>query len=148
MPAHPEGSNRQRVSILIKDLTRLWRDVARLYGEDIAQDTMVRVLSREYRDYWHQKEFLTAKRQWQRQERRDSLFESYDLEEMGKVLYQDDTDRIHAIIELKRLCSKTRLHGRNVHTVVALVQHEMGLFTASRTNRETIQKLLRDGKVT
>jgi len=86
-------------TILEADLKRLRDVVARLYGEDIAQDTMVRVLSREYRDEWFAKEVWYAKRQWQRQEATALKHEPMVESNEPRII---EADRIDARIEIER----------------------------------------------
>ena len=83
------------------DLHQLRELIARLYGEDIAQDSMVRILSREYRENWFKKEMRWARKQWKLEEMRLRCVEPFDEETFHRT---DDTDRILAWIDLRKGC--------------------------------------------
>ncbi|KKK90886.1 hypothetical protein LCGC14_2718510 [marine sediment metagenome] len=89
--------------ILEADLLQLRKLVAVLYGEDTAQDTMVRVLSRKYREHWFKRELFIAKRKWQQKLKRENLLKPFDETE---ILQEDDTERILSWIELRARASK------------------------------------------
>lgn len=92
------------------DLHQLRDLIARLYGEDIAQDSMVRILSREYRENWFRKELRWARKQWKLEEMQARGLVSFDEEAFPKP---DDTDRILSWIELREK-SQTNLAFRRL----------------------------------
>jgi len=81
------------------DLHQLRNLIARLYGEDIAQDSMVRILSREYRENWFKKEMRWARKQWKLEEMRERSLEPFDDEITHRA---GDTERILTWIELRQ----------------------------------------------
>ena len=122
-------------TITEENLLTLRSRVASLYGEDIAQRTMIRVLSKEYRDYWFEKELLIARREWQRQEKQRLRFVSFETnnEEFESLCSYEDDDRISAWVELMDLCYGSA-------NVAKLVKIELGIKKVTRFHESVLKR--------
>ena len=116
-------------------LVGLRNRVALLYGEDLAQDMVIRMISKpELNDLQ-----VLTKAKWLFRDilRRESWYVQIDQEEMDNLLNYDDTERIHAGIELLRLYKKSQ-------RIVTLIRVELGLLTLARSRMSEIRTINRN----
>jgi len=97
------------------ELLELRARVAKLYGEDAAQDTVVRVLSKDYHDRWFEWELRNARRHWLKSRREELRL--LLMEEVHEPRYQDES-RIDARGELRKILT--------IPVGVSLALHESG----------------------
>ena len=116
-------------------LVRLRDRVALLYGEDLAQEMAIRlILAPELSDL----QVLTkAKWLFRNILKRESWCVQIDQEEMDSLLNYEDTERIHAGIELLRLYKKSQ-------RIVTLIRVELGLLTLARSRMSEIRTINRN----
>ena len=108
--------------------------VALLYDEDLAQEMFIRmVLNPELTD----SQVLT-KAKWLSRDniRRESRYVLITEETIDSVWNYDDTDRIHARIELQRLYKKSK-------RIVKLIRVELGLYVISRQRESFVRAVNR-----
>ena len=116
-------------------LVGLRNRVALLYGEDLAQEMVIRmILSPELDD---QQGLTKAKWLFRNTLKRESRYVQIGQEEMDNLLNYDDTERVHAGIELLRLYKKSQ-------RIVTLIRVELGLLTLARSRMSEIRTINRN----
>ena len=115
-------------------LVGLRNRVALLYGEDLAQEMVIRMI---LKPKLNDPQVLT-KAKWLFRDtlKRESRFVQVNQEEMDNLLNYDDTERIHAGIELLRLYKKSQ-------RIVTLIRVELGLLTLARSRMSEIRTINR-----
>ena len=109
--------------------------VALLYGEDLAQEMVIRMILRPKLDDLQ----VLTKAKWLFRDglKRESHCVLVDGEYLDTVLNYDDTDRIHARIELQRLYNKSK-------RIVKIIRVELGLLALSSSRRSAIRSINRN----
>ena len=109
--------------------------VALLYGEDLAQEMAIRIILRpELND---QQVLTKAKWLFQDNLRKESWFVPVDDGQIETHWGYDDTERIHARIELQHLYNKSK-------RIVKIIRVELGLLTLSSSRRSVIRAINRN----
>jgi len=116
-------------------LVGLRNHVALLYGEDLAQEMVIRMILRpELNDL----QVLTkAKWLFRNTLKRESWYVQINQEEMDSLLNYNDIERVHAGIELLRLYKKSQ-------RIVTLIRVELGLLTLARSRMSEIRAINRN----
>ena len=116
-------------------LVKLRDHVASLYGEDLAQDIVIRmILNPSLNDL----QVLTkAKWLFRSELKRERWFVPIADEQIEFYLGFDDFDRVNAWIELRRLCKKSA-------RVVKIVKVELGLYVVSRQRESFVRAVNRE----
>ncbi len=109
--------------------------VALLYGEDLAQDMVIRMILRPELDDLQ----ILTKAKWLFRDglRKESHCVLLDGEHWDLVLHYDDTNRVHARIELQRLYKKSK-------RIVKIIRVELGLMALSSSRRSAIHIINRN----
>ncbi|KKN66125.1 hypothetical protein LCGC14_0474150 [marine sediment metagenome] len=116
-------------------LVGLRNRVALLYGEDLAQEMVIRmILSPELND---QQVLTKAKWLFLDNLRKEPWCVQVDQDEMDALWNFDDTDRIHARIELQHLYNKSK-------RIVKIIRVELGLLALSSSRRSVIRAINRN----
>ena len=118
-----------------KRLVGLRNRVALQFGEDMAQEMVIRMISNP--GLTDLQVMTKAKWLFHNRIRSESRYVLMDDEELGKLWNRDDTNRIHARIELLRLL-------RKYIRVAKLIRVELGIGSLSPTRRSVIRSINRD----
>ena len=109
--------------------------VALLYGEDLAQEMVIRmILSPELDDLQ-----VLTKAKWLFLDnlRKESRCVQVNQDQIDALWNFDDIDRIHARIELQRLYNKSK-------RIVKIIRVELGLLVLSSSRRSVIRAINRN----
>ena len=118
-----------------KRIVRLRNIVASLYNADLGQEIAIRMILNP--DLTDLQVITKAKWLFRNQAKSESRYVLIDDEQLGLLWNRNDTNRIHAGIELRRLMGK---HER----VAKLAKVVLGCYTLSRNRECVIRSINRD----